>query len=447
MLISILVISLMDLALAQEQRGPMDLAAIIQEALENNAGVAASKTKVEVAEAGRSAAVKQRLPRLDLFTSYESFPVEDKLLLPRHMDIPTPPFTQEEMVDFFQNQFNTSIFNGGINLKLPVYTGGRIGAGIKIQEAMIYQAELSLESNLNNLVFSISKSYYMALQLQKVIEANEKAVQSLAESKRIVGQLLDAGKARNVDVLRINTKLAAIEQNLIKARFNLERTHGLLNSLMGRNITADLQVIGVLQASVVEFTLEESIDQALRANPEYLSLQSQMAAQHQKVRMVKSGRLPNLALMGFYKRAAGDISTVPRNDAAIVANLSIPLFNGGLIRTKIKREQMVLRVLEEKQRALRQKLSQEVYSAYLDINEAEQRIEVAELAILAAEEGLRIEKLRLEQGIGVVRDVLDTQVDQLKAEVNHYRALSDYNVSVLLLQKTVGTLSDQRFDR
>ena len=92
-------------------------------------------------------------------------------------------------------------------------------------------------------------------------------------------------------------------------------------------------------------------------------------------------------------------------------------------------------------------MSQEVYSAYLGINEAEQRIEVAQLAILAAEEGLRIEKLRLEQGVGVVRDVLDTQVDQLKAEVNHYRALSDYNVSVLLLQKTVGTLSDQRFDR
>ncbi|MCH7520668.1 MAG: TolC family protein [Candidatus Marinimicrobia bacterium] len=184
----------------------MDLAAIIQEALENNAGVAASRTKVKVAEAGRSAAVKQRLPRLDLFTSYESFPVEDKLLLPRHMDIPTEEQAtpKQDMLDFFQNQFNTSIFNGGISLKLPVYTGGKIGAGIKIQEAMIDQAELGLESNLNNLVFSLSKSYYMALQLQKVIEANEKAVQSLAESKRIVGQLLDAGKARNVDLLSVS---------------------------------------------------------------------------------------------------------------------------------------------------------------------------------------------------------------------------------------------------
>ena len=206
MLISILVISLMDLALAQEQRGPMDLAAIIQEALKNNAGVAASRTKVKVAEAGRSAALKQRLPRLDLFTSYESFPVEDKLLLPRHMDIPTEEQAtpKQDMLDFFQNQFNTSIFNSGISLKLPVYTGGKIGAGIKIQEAMIDQAELGLESNLNNLVFSLSKSYYMALQLQKVIEANEKAVQSLAESKRIVGQLLDAGKARNVDLLSVS---------------------------------------------------------------------------------------------------------------------------------------------------------------------------------------------------------------------------------------------------
>ena len=206
MLISILVISLMDLALAQEQRGPMDLAAIIQEALENNAGVAASRTKVKVAEAGRSAALKHRLPRLDLFTSYESFPVEDKLLLPRHMDIPTEEQAtpKQDMLDFFQNQFNTSIFNSGISLKLPVYTGGKIGAGIKIQEAMIDQAELGLASNLNNLVFSLSKSYYMALQLQKVIEANEKAVQSLAESKRIVGQLLDAGKARNVDLLSVS---------------------------------------------------------------------------------------------------------------------------------------------------------------------------------------------------------------------------------------------------
>jgi len=428
---------------AQENPSTMDLKAMITEALANNAGISAAKINVEAVETGRTVASRQRFPRLDLFATYEGFPVEDKLLLRRHMDLPTPPFTQPEMVDFFQDQFNTNIFNSGINVKLPLYTGGRIGAGIELQEAMSDQAGFNLESKTNDLVFAVVRAYYMTLQLQKVVEANEKAVESLKESKRIVEKLLDVGKARNVDLFRINTKLADIQQNLIKAQFNLERTHGLLNSVMGRHVTDELQVTGVLHYSPTDFSLQKSIDQALRSNPEYLSTERQLIAQAQKVRIAKSARLPNLSLMASYRGAYGNISPDFRDDAAVVVNLSVPLFSGGVIRSKVEREKLILKKIEAKRSALKQKLSQEVYSAYLGIVEAGKQIEVAEIAILEAEESLRIEKQTLKQGKGVVKDVLDAEVDHVKTEVKYYRALSDHNVAVMALKKTTGTIDKE----
>lgn len=78
----------------------------------------------------------------------------------------------------------------------------------------------------------------------------------------------------------------------------------------------------------------------------------------------------------------------------MVVNVSVPLFSGGVIRSKVEKEELILKKIEAKRSALKQKLSQEVYSAYLGIVEAERQIEVAEIAILEAEESLRIEKQR-----------------------------------------------------
>lgn len=49
-------------------------------------------------------------------------------------------------------------------------------------------------------------------------------------------------------------------------------------------------------------------------------------------------------------------------------------------------------------------------------------------------------KNRDKQGKGMVKDVLDAEVDHVRTEVKYYRALSDHNVAVMALKKSIGTI-------
>ncbi len=60
---------------------------------------------------------------------------------------------------------------------------------------------------------------------------------------------------------------------------------------------------------------------------------------------------------------------------------------------------------------------------------AKERINIAEAAVRAAEEALRIERLKFRSGKGTTTDVLSTQAAWLKARAGYDAALADGAIS------------------
>ena len=418
----------------------MTLSNLVRETLTNNAGIGASAKQVEAAASGLKAARGQRFPQFKVFGSYESFPFEDKLITPRHMDIPVPPFTQVEMTQFFNNLFDSQIANAGVLVNWQIYTGGKLSAVVELNENSEKGARYAFQQKKNDVIFMVTEAYYRVLQTKKIIEANEKTVENLEESKRVVGRLLEVGKTTNVNLLRINTRLALANQRLIKIRSKLKRLYGILNSLMGRPVNQELEIEGKLDFQVSEIDLDSEITKALHNSPELLVVESHLGVQESRLRMAKAERFPQVKLMGMYKSAYGVNRSRQRTDGALVLNVSFPLYTWGVVGSKVEQQKAKVEAVNRKLSAFKQKVSLYVYLAYLDLQEAYELVEATEVGDLEAKEALRIERLRLEQGKGVVNDVLDAQADQLNAEVNFYRALADYKIALLKIRKASGEL-------
>ncbi len=94
--------------------------------------------------------------------------------------------------------------------------------------------------------------------------------------------------------------------------------------------------------------------------------------------------------------------------------------------------------VKEEERAIKLLINREVRDAHLNIANALERIEVTGKAIDSAQENVRIELLKYDAGAGTSTDVIDAQIDLLRAEIDHYQALFDRETALASLKKAVG---------
>ncbi len=127
---------------------------------------------------------------------------------------------------------------------------------------------------------------------------------------------------------------------------------------------------------------------------------------------------------------------------AVALRLSVPVFDGGAIRSEISSERKELEKIREEERMLKLGIVRDVKDAYIHIENARERIGVSVAALKTAKETLRIELLKYETGAGTSTDVIDAQTALLRAETDYYQALFDKNIAMASLRKAIGDESD-----
>jgi outer membrane protein len=157
----------------------------------------------------------------------------------------------------------------------------------------------------------------------------------------------------------------------------------------------------------------------------------------ERVKIAEGKRLPDISAAGEYIAKAGGQTSFKENWNYGV-RFSIPLFDGGLIRSEINKEKAGLEKVKEEERALRLLITREVRDAYLQIENAKERVEVTQNAIENARENMRVEALKYETGAGTSTSVIDAQTALLRAETDHYQAFFDRETAVAYLKKAIG---------
>ena len=116
----------------------------------------------------------------------------------------------------------------------------------------------------------------------------------------------------------------------------------------------------------------------------------------------------------------------------------IPIFQGGQIQARIRREQAKLSAARQRLRKLGLQIQLEVKTALLNIQSAYERVQTTRTAVDQATESLRIEREKYDQGKGSITDVLDAQASLLLTQTSYYRALAACNVALAQHRLAIG---------
>ena len=415
--------------LAQNADPPLTLDAALAYAHQNSPRLSARRQGVTTGQFGIATARAERVPRLTLGAAARGStqPTETVMGL---------PLTQ--LSDIPEGQpYRRGHVNADVMATLPIYTGGRISSAVGLAKAQRDLAQVSVRDVERGLDFEVTSTYANLVQLDRDIEAASESVKALTESRRVVAQMFNEGKVARVDLLKVDTRLADVQDTAIEFRNAREIETGQFNALLGRPVDTPAILEAALPRAAGQLSADKVSKFALDGNMKYKLAQAAVDVSERSVAVAKSELRPSLSFAADLRGMSADPFSIYKGGLAAGAIFKFPFFD----RTLTGRvEEAKSRVMERKADLKQEELDaeQRARTAYLQVQNSEERIRATETAIGYAREALRIEQEKQRYGRGIIENLLDAQAALLTSEAKYYRALADHFTAIAAVRRETG---------
>jgi outer membrane protein TolC len=370
-----------------------------------------------------------------------------------------PPVSQPQMIMGLPDGL---FFDGNVMAMYPLYTSGRLKALVRQAAALRDATRADLETQRQEVALMTRAAYREVLARRALIEVWRTRLREDEERLRVDRLKLREGQIPILNVLRDEAEVAATRQELTNAERDLDLSLLQLQTVMGVSPASRIEVPGTLeyqpsadliarlsalvpqsptvqkapdaQPSMLPADLAALLRLAERRRPELQAAGRRIRAALAETAAIRGAYGPQVNLFGM-----GDVlSEDPHLGVTVGAVASLPLYNGGQRRARLRTVEAERRVQEQEQQRIALQVAQEVTSALLNLRAAEQNIRTAQAALASAREDYRVQLLRYEAGRSVLVEVLDAQAALVRAESNVVQALFQYNLARDRLLRAVG---------
>jgi outer membrane protein len=361
----------------------------------------------------------------------------------------------------FASQYN---FNFGLIASQPIFTGGRITAGVRGARYARESAELGITSAEAQVQLDVTSAYYDALLAERLATIADSSFVQAERTFRQVQLTRNVGSTSEFELIRARVTRDNQRPQLLQARTSREAALIRLRQLLDLPESQPLQLTDSIAETPVApaaapaeiTTVNVNVDEVLAADPRVQGEVSRLVAAtdttararaavrqaafgvnvaEQQLRATKAQRFPQLSATTNYQRLAYPQNVLPTSLNDFLPNwtvgigLSYPLFTGGNIRGQITAAEAT--VVEARQRL---KLAQE--GATLDARLAALQLTEAEANWLAsigtaeqAQRAYAIAEVRFREGISTQLELSETRVQLQQALANRARAARDLQVA------------------
>lgn len=416
----------------------------IELARQNNQEILQSQLELEQAEAALREVRASELPTLDANANLTGQEVQQQNDFGSNL---SPELRELFGIEDQADQGNNSIdFNLGASLELNynLYTAGQRSALIEAAKRRVEFQELQVEVLTENLELTVTNQYYDLQEADEQVRIAQTALDEALRSLRDATALENAGVGTRFERLQAEVDVANSRQDLTEAvsqqatvRRQLVQTLALAQDV---NVAAadPVQVAGLWEPS-----LEETIVLAYQNRAELEQQLLQRAISEQQRRAALAERGPIVALFANYNvQTAIDENDDISDSYQFGARATLNLFDGGAARAAADQEEANIAIAELEFARVRDEIRFQVEESYLDLQANFDNIQTASLAVETAREALRLARLRFQAGVGTQTDVLRSQTELTRAEVNLLGAILGYNRALASLQRSVSNLPD-----
>ncbi len=334
-----------------------------------------------------------------------------------------------------------------IGLSQTLWSGGRIGHGISAAEANILAGRENLRDIEQTVLSSVIQAYADVIRDGEILAIRESNLGVLQRQLEEASARFEVGEITRTDVAQSESRLAQSEADLANARAQLSVSRAAYAAVVGQ-APGELAPMPVLPGVPTDF--DNALDVALQDNPSIRSAAYALAAAESNVAAAKAEYLPSARLTASYGgttsdlAALNDISDNTRLQAG--ATISVPLFTGGLNRSRIAQALERANVAQITVEGERRNTLQAVSAAYAQSISSRATLQAGEEAVRAATvaaEGVRQEA---QVGLRTTLDVLNQELELRNAQIALASARRNEYVAQANLLASMGRLEGQDLD-
>jgi outer membrane protein len=418
---------------AQEAAVPLTLEESIAIALRQSVTIQSAKEGVLASEARRKEAATGFLPKLSTTYNYVYNDPAAYIKQP-------PPAAINTLTVATQDNYTWSL-----DVKQPVFAGGRIKANYDFNRLGADASRQEELGTIQDIVLEVKRGYFNILKAKRLVGVAKQSVEQFAAQRDLAKNFYEVGLVPRNDYLQAEVRLADGNQSLIRAENSLEVARSRFNTVLRQPISAAVDVVDILDYKPYETAFEECLKTAFENRPEIQVYNLRAEQAGKKVKVVESEFFPSVNLVGSYQRYGdrADLNGSPYRDPenwSVAAMASWDLWEWG--RTKYARDASVSQERQAQNALIQVKdqVSLEVKSAWLNVKEAEKLIVVSQKAIEQAEENYRINHERYREQVARSTDVLDALTLLTFARASWSNALSDYRIALAGLERATGVI-------
>ena len=325
-----------------------------------------------------------------------------------------------------------------VSASMPIYTGGKLSGTIKQAKAGYLISEQGLQKAYNDMRATVTNGYFDMLQADNMQKLGRESVERLADHLKNVEAQYEVGVVAKVDVLRSQVELANAKQSLIKAENAYQIAEANLNKIVGLPMDTQLKLDNILVYAPYENDMQYCLDYAAMHRPELEQAKQNVEAAKGAMSVAISGHMPQIAASASQNWNDSNWPGDENGNWGVGVQVTMNIFDSGVTTSKIHGAEADLAKAHETYRDTVDAVNLDVRSNYLNLREAEKRIDTTKLAVSQAEEDYRIAQLRYMNGVGTNTDVLDAQVALTDAKTNYLQAMYDYNTCKTNLETAIG---------
>ncbi len=338
--------------------------------------------------------------------------------------------------------------NGGLDLSLPLYTGGRVRNSIEAARTRVQAGRATLRAVEGDVFTDAVGAYMDVIRDRAIVELNQNQIRVLGTNLEATRDRFEIGDVTRTDVAQSESRLSLARANLANAEARLASSEESYRRIIGRapDVLAPPPPLPPLPA-----TAEEAVRIAVVNNPDIIAVVRQAEASGLDVRTVRADRLPTVSgvLSSNYVNTIGGNGSTNVGGAniglpstgtstAIGVNTRIPIFQGGLPAARIRQAQAIEGQLLEQVIGTERAVVALARSAFASTDATNRAVTSNQVAVSAA--ALALEGAQAERSVGTrtVLDVLNAEQELLNAQVAAVTARRDAYVAGFQLLNAMG---------
>lgn len=408
-----------------EPNDPLSLTRAINIAIANNPNLRQAVHRVTRARAMKALSDSAFWPTAGFYTEYMQgdapsvylFKALDQRQLPQNINFNDP--------GWFEN------FETGLGAQINLFNGGRDYLGYRMAQQDVDISDLDRQSIINSLKAQVIAAFHDVLSASEFVDIAEASVVTVSEQLRIMQVQYEGGGVLKSDVLTLKVRLAQAEESLVesKKRYNLAKT--ALAHLMGfdppegsRDLALTVKTAGIILD--VPATYEEGIIYAFDHRPELEKIRKLLVKSRMGVDVSKAGYLPRIDMMGKYYVDDPHMDyDRDRENWTVAVMFNWDLFSGFSTRARIKKADAIVKEMLAADREAALNIKLDVKNAYLNLEAARSRYDVAASSVESAEESFRLVKEYYQGGAVTVTRYLAAELDRNRSRIRATAAFYD----------------------